>query len=100
MERHIILNVEYTMKPGRREAFVQAVKDTGILAKIRGEEGCVRYEYFAALDEPTKLLLVEEWADQAALDSHQGREHMEELKILKPNYVAQTTLRRLTEPEE
>lgn len=99
MERHIILNVEYTMKPGRREAFVQAVKDTGILAKIRGEAGCVRYEYFAATDEPTKLLLLEEWADQAALDSHQREEHMEELKILKPNYVTQTVLRRLAETE-
>ena len=90
----IELIVTYTAKPGAREAFVDAVVGQGVLAKVRAEGGCVRYEYFAALEDPDKLLLLESWADQAALDAHSQSEGMAELKQIKAIHILDTQIQR------
>ena len=59
MEKNVILNVEYIMKPGGAKAFVQEVTESGILADILSHEGCLRYEYFVPMDGGENLLLVE-----------------------------------------
>ena len=32
--------------PGKREAFVERVKKEGILAAVREEDGCKKYDYY------------------------------------------------------
>ena len=54
-----ILNVTYTMKPGLRAEFLREVSEHGIQKAVLAEEGCLQYQYFEAVDEPDKLLLVE-----------------------------------------
>ena len=56
-----ILNVTYTMKPGLRAEFLREVSEHGIQKAVLAEEGCLQYQYFEAVDEPDKLLLVEKW---------------------------------------
>ena len=36
--------VTFTCFPGKREAFVEKVKAEGVLAAIRAEDGCLRYD--------------------------------------------------------
>ena len=36
----------------------------------RREEGCLRYGFFAAVEDPLSFVAVEEWADREALDRH------------------------------
>ena len=54
-----ILNVTYAMKPGLRAEFLREGSEHGIQKAVLAEEGCLQYQYFEAVDEPDKLLLVE-----------------------------------------
>lgn len=49
---------------------------TGLIRPTRAEPGCVSYELLHNLIEPTDFTFVEEWADDAALDSHFNTEHI------------------------
>lgn len=39
-------------------------------AEVMEEPGCEQFEVFQSVINPDKLLLVERWVDQAALDAH------------------------------
>jgi quinol monooxygenase YgiN len=44
----------------------------------RLEDGCLRYGFFAAVEDPLSLVAVEEWADREALDRHFAQPHLRE----------------------
>jgi quinol monooxygenase YgiN len=44
----------------------------------RREEGCLRYGFFAAVEDPLSFVAVEEWADREALDRHFAQRHLHE----------------------
>jgi quinol monooxygenase YgiN len=44
----------------------------------RREEGCLRYGFFAAVEDPLSFVAVEEWADREALDRHFAQEHLQD----------------------
>ena len=44
----------------------------------RREEGCIRYGFFAAVEDPLSFIAVEEWADREALDRHFAQPHLHE----------------------
>jgi quinol monooxygenase YgiN len=44
----------------------------------RAEDGCVRYGFFAAVEDPLSFVAVEEWADRDALDRHFSQPHLRE----------------------
>lgn len=74
--------------------FVELVREQGVLAGVRAERGCLQYEYFAALEDPDKLFLLECWEDEACLDAHAHSENMERLKQLKEQCALDTQIRR------
>ena len=87
-----ILNVTYTMKPGLRAEFLREVSEHGIQKAVLAEEGCLQYQYFEAVDEPDKLLLVERWESRAAQQLHLRQPHMAAAIAMKRDYVADTVL--------
>jgi quinol monooxygenase YgiN len=44
----------------------------------RREDGCLRYGFFAAVEDPLSFVAVEEWADREALDRHFAQPHLHE----------------------
>ena len=54
-------------------AALEAMQDAS-----RREEGCIRYGFFAAVEDPLSFVAVEEWADRAALDHHFAQDHLHE----------------------
>ena len=44
----------------------------------RKEDGCLRYGFFAAIEDPLSFVAVEEWADREALDRHFAQPHLQE----------------------
>src|SRR6476469_4637789 len=44
----------------------------------RREEGCLRYGFFAAVEDPLTFVAVEEWADREALDAHFAQPHLQQ----------------------
>jgi quinol monooxygenase YgiN len=46
----------------------------------RKEDGCLRYGFFAAVEDPLSFVAVEEWADREALDRHFAQPHLREAR--------------------
>ena len=84
--------VKFTCLPGKREAFIQKVKDTGILEAIRGECGCNRYDYYLSEKDPNELLLLEQWESKQHQQVHLEQEHMAHLRSFKNDFVLETVL--------
>ena len=42
----------------------------------RRGDGCLRYGFFAAVEDPASFVAVEEWADREALDRHFAQPHL------------------------
>jgi quinol monooxygenase YgiN len=54
----------------------------------RKEDGCLRYGFFAAVEDPLTFVAVEEWADRDALDRHFAQPHLQEFARALPAAVA------------
>lgn len=55
-------------RPGQEAALQAAL--VGILAEVRAEPGCLRYDLHRDRDNPTHFVMLETWADAAALEAH------------------------------
>ena len=84
--------VKYTCLPGKREAFIQTMKETGIVDAIRAEDGCVRYDYYLSEKNPDELLLIEQWQTKDHQQVHMTQPHMAQMRTFKDDFVASTTL--------
>ena len=60
----------------RREELVAALEE--MQEASRREDGCIRYGFFAAVEDPLSFVAVEEWADRDALDRHFETAHLQE----------------------
>ena len=84
--------VQFKCRPQKREAFVQALKSNGVLAAIRAEDGCLRYDYFFSEADENELLLIEAWESKKHQQVHMTQPHMAFLREVKDDYVESTTL--------
>ena len=80
------INIYYTGAQGQARAFVEEMLSSGLVGRIRQEEGNERYEYFLPIDQPDTVLLIDQWKDQAALDAHHASPMMEEIARLREKY--------------
>jgi quinol monooxygenase YgiN len=62
------LVVTITAAPGRGNELAQAYKAR--CAEAMTEPGCEQFEIFQSVANPDRLVLLERWVDQAALDAH------------------------------
>lgn len=92
----IILNVLYTIKPGQRTTFYEEVKKARIPELSRLEEGNLRYEYYFPIEDENKILLIEIWKNQMALELHKEMEHFKKLQTIKQKYVTDVKFEQYT----
>lgn len=85
--------VVFNCLPGKREAFVERVKQEGIVDAVRAENGCIRYDYYYSEKDPNELLLVEAWESKEHQQIHLDQPHMVQLRALKDDYIETTTLK-------
>lgn len=62
------LIVTITAAPGKGGELAQVYR--GRCTEVMKEPGCEQFEVFQSVLEPDKLVLLERWSDQAALDVH------------------------------
>ena len=55
----LTLLVKYQTKPNKRKDFVKKVISSGVLEKIRQEDGYISYDYYYDAVNPDCVLLVE-----------------------------------------
>ncbi len=77
---------------GKREAFVEKVKEEGIVDAIRNEEGCIRYDFYFSEKNKNEILLIEEWESKEKQQIHVNQPHMEIFREIKKSHVGNTTL--------
>ncbi len=82
----IAVNLYYTGTNGNAKKFAQEMVESGTVAKIRAEAGNLRYDYFFPLDDPETVLLIDAWADQAAIDVHHASPMMGTISALREKY--------------
>lgn len=82
----MVINVFYEGSDGAAEAFVEDVVSEGLLDAVRSEDGCLGYEYFRSMEDPDRVLLVEHWRDERALDAHIVAENLARIQALKENH--------------
>ena len=82
----IVMNLYYTGENGNARKFAEEMESSGTAAAIRAEEGNKRYAYFAPLDDPETILLIDAWRDQAALDVHHASPMMGTIAALREKY--------------
>ena len=92
----IVVNIYYTGKNGSAKQFAQEMIESGIVDRIRTEEGNERYEYFYPLDDSETVLLIDAWKDQEALDFHHKTEMMSEIAALRNKYNLKMKVEKFT----
>ena len=80
----ITVNLYYKGSNGNARAFAEEMEASGIAENIRKEPGNLRYQYFRPLDDPETILLIDSWADQAAIDAHHKSPMMADLAHIIP----------------
>ena len=64
----LIVAGSFEFEPADREEFL--AQRTPALVATRQEPGCLEYVMSADPADPTRVMLFERWADQAAFDAH------------------------------
>jgi|HubBroStandDraft_1064217.scaffolds.fasta_scaffold184716_2 quinol monooxygenase YgiN len=62
------LIISINAAPGKGGEFAQALK--GRCEEVVAEPGCEQFEVFQSAVDPDRLVLLELWADEAALEAH------------------------------
>lgn len=64
----IIINALFYIKPEKEAQFLEDIAP--LIASSRQEEGNVSYGLYQGTEEKDTYLMVEKWADQAAIEKH------------------------------
>jgi quinol monooxygenase YgiN len=82
----LIVLGDATAAPGRRDELVAAAR--AVAAATRGDDGCLAYRFAADLEDPDRILGIEIWRDQAALDAHMDHDHTHRFLAVAPGLLA------------
>lgn len=82
----ITINIYYRGKNGNAVKFAKEMVASGIVDKIRKEQGNIRYDYFLPLDDTDTVLLIDSWQNQNALDNHHKSDLMAQIVALREKY--------------
>ena len=90
----ITIHIRYTGAPGAARVFAEEMTASGTAAAIRAETGSLRYEYYIPMEDPETVLLIDSWADQAALDAHHASPIMGVVAALREKYDLHMSVER------
>ena len=73
-------------RPGKANELLSVLNS--LVEPTRKEPGCICYELLQNNEDPTDFSLIEEWQNEAALQSHFATKHFKEALAKMPNLVA------------
>ena len=95
----LIVNIYYKGKDGAATKFARKMLEEGIVAEIRRKEGNLRYDYFLPLEDKETVLLIDQWANQEALDLHHQSATMQKILDLRQKHDLIMEVERYMEDE-
>ena len=96
----LVINIYYTGKNGSARKFAEEMVSSGIVDRVRAEEGNNKYEYFFPMDDTETVMLIDKWNNQEALDLHHKSEMMKEIAELRNKYGLKMIVERFIEYKE
>lgn len=93
----ITVNIYYTGTDGSAREFAREMVETGVVSRVRAEEGNLKYEYFFPMDDRETVLLIDRWRDQAAIDAHHKSPMMREIAELREKHHLKMRVERYHE---
>ena len=95
----LTINIYYTGKDGSARKFAEEMVSAGVVERVRGEEGNLKYEYFFPMDDPETVLLIDRWESEEALDEHHKSPMMKEIAELRDKYHLRMRVEQFVEKE-
>lgn len=82
----LTINIYYTGSNGSARKFAEEMVSSGVVERVRNEEGNEKYEYFFPMNDLETVLLIDRWSNQEALDIHHKSPMMQEIAQLRNKY--------------
>ena len=82
----ITVNIYYKGEKGNARKFAEEMISSGIVDEIRSEKGNICYEYFFPMNDSERVLLIDSWESQQALDIHHKSPVMNKIIMLREKY--------------
>ena len=82
----IIVAGTVAIKPENRDAAVNVALKMVVATKV--ESGCIAYDFWSDLGDPSRFHVYEEWETQDALEAHFQTSHMAEFMAALPALIA------------
>jgi quinol monooxygenase YgiN len=95
----ITINIYYTGKNGSARKFAEEMISSGVVSDIRAEDGNIRYDYFYPMNDAEKILLIDSWENQEAIDIHHASPMMEQITRLREKYDLSMKVERYVSDE-
>ncbi|ROO84860.1 quinol monooxygenase YgiN [Actinocorallia herbida] len=96
MSNTLTIVAGFRAEPGQEQRLRDELN--AMIAPSLAEEGCLGYQPYADPHRPDRMIIVEEWADEAALDFHFSLPHFQHVaRVLEEILAEPFTLRRLTD---
>jgi quinol monooxygenase YgiN len=73
----VVVVATIQVKPGNEDEALAAL--TAAIPATHEEDGCLRYALHRDVEDPTRFVVVEQWASAEALDAHARTSHLKEL---------------------
>ena len=64
----IVVQGDFVYKPGTRDEAIAAM--IAVAKATQQEAGCIRYNFYADLEDPKKFIVYEEWESLEHLNAH------------------------------
>ena len=90
----LVINIYYTGKDGSAKAFAKEMTESGLVDRIRQEDGNLGYEYFSPVNDEETILLIDKWKNQEALDFHHKTDMMKQIAVLREKYKLRMKVER------
>lgn len=93
----LIINIYYKGENGNAKKFAEEMVSSGIVDRVRNEDGNLRYEYFYPMDDPETVMLIDKWKDEKALEIHHKSPMMSQIAELREKYKLSMKVEKYTE---
>lgn len=93
----LVINIYYTGLNGSAREFAKEMISSGIVDRVRAEDGNEKYEYFYPVDDEETVLLIDKWKNQEALDIHHKSDMMQEIAKLREKYGLRMRVEKYTQ---
>jgi quinol monooxygenase YgiN len=86
-ENKVTVVALFRAKPGKEEAIRQAIE--AVIAPTRAEPGCINYDLHQSTEDPSVLMLYENWNSKKDLDEHLAMPYLKGLLAKADDLLAE-----------